>query len=92
MTKEEAIKKIEQEEVWILKNAYNSHNLDIMFHSIKGIINELSEELSKETLQELRAEIDREGDYYDTNVDQDIAKGLYKAVQIIDRKISEVSE
>jgi len=45
-----------------------------------------------ETLQELRAEIDREGDYYDTNVDQDVAKGLYKAVQIIDHKISEVSE
>ena len=45
-----------------------------------------------EVLKELRAEIDREGDYYDTNVDQDIAKGLYKAVQIIDRKISEVSE
>lgn len=43
-----------------------------------------------EVLEELRAEIDREGDYYDTNVDQDIAKGLYKAVQIIDRKISEV--
>lgn len=57
-----------------------------------SIVEAYGKQMIKETLQELRAEIDREGDYYDTNVDTDIAKGLYKAVQIIDRKISEVSE
>jgi hypothetical protein len=56
------------------------------------IVEAYGKQMIKETLQELRAEIDREGLYYDTDVDQDVAKGLYKAVQIIDRKISEVSE
>lgn len=67
------------------------------YHDITDFMNMITNQptvqaVPIEVLEELRTEIDREGDYYDTNIDQDVAKGLYKAVQIIDRKISEVSE
>ena len=42
-------------------------------------------------LKRVRDKIEREADYYDANINTDVAKGLYIAVQMID-KYSGVSE
>ena len=38
-------------------------------------------------LTDIRDEIDREATYYEAEVNTDIADGLYKAIEIIDRHI-----
>jgi len=37
------------------------------------------------SLEDIRTEIDREATYYEAEVNTDIAEGLYKAIEIIDR-------
>ena len=39
-------------------------------------------------LEQIRDEIEREADHYDAYVDQDIAKGLYYAGEIIDKYLN----
>ena len=47
---------------------------------------------STNVLEQIRAEIEREADHYDAYVDQDIAKGLYYAGEIIDKYTKGESE
>lgn len=39
-----------------------------------------------DVLEQIRAEIEREADYQDAYVNADVAKGMYLALEIIDKK------
>ena len=65
-----------------------THNaIDTIEAHYKALIAGLRAENNRlrQMLQEIRREIDHEGDYYDANVSAEIAEGLYMAVQIIDK-------
>ena len=48
-------------------------------------VKEAVEMCKVDVLEQIRAEIEREADYQDANVNADVAKGLYLALDIIDK-------
>lgn len=48
-------------------------------------VKEAVEMCKVDVLDKIRAEIEREADYQDANVNADVAKGLYLALDIIDK-------
>lgn len=80
MTREEAISILirEKDEDPFMRTEYRNKIHEALNMAIKA--------LEQETvLDKIRAEIDKEADYYDAEVNLDIAQGLYMAVEIIDK-------
>ena len=59
-----------------------------MFDYLDGVADGLNESRNDvaDVLDKIRAEIEREADYQDAYVNADVAKGMYLALEIIDKK------
>lgn len=44
--------------------------------------------IDRKVIEDIKTEIEREADYHDAYVDTDVAKGMYLALQIIDKHLN----
>ena len=65
-----------------IQGQYVKHGNAYDAHQILGDIEDCSETLDIDAIID---EIEREADYYDAYIDADIAKGLYMALEIINK-------
>lgn len=62
------------------------------YFDIDDVIKLIKKAPTVDVLGSIRAEIDRKAVYYEAEVNTDIASGMYKAIDIIDKYRNEVSE